>query len=314
MGFLGDVVGGLIGGAGALGGAAISGKTARRINDQNIAFARETNAQNYKIALEERALQKEFAQMGTRWKVADAQAAGLHPLFALGGSTSTYSPVMPMMQSPQVTGAGYDTGQAVADMGQSLGGAISRMESQTERTARLLQLKALEASVAKDVAQAQYWSSEAARNKQDMGSAASFPIGAEPGIPFSSQFDTVKPVAAEIESVRSGAPSVTAGDHGGLSVHRFNGVDMLLPSKDTSEPLESLGESPLAFLATLQANRKHYGEGWYRKAMQAFFPGPLSVYDDVRREFRGTRRNLNRFGNRLKRAARPRHYGTTSRW
>lgn len=35
--------------------------------------------------------QKEFAQNGIRWKVSDAQAAGLHPLAALGASTS-FSP------------------------------------------------------------------------------------------------------------------------------------------------------------------------------------------------------------------------------
>ena len=36
--------------------------------------------------------QKEFAQEGIRWKVADAKAAGIHPLYALGASTASYSP------------------------------------------------------------------------------------------------------------------------------------------------------------------------------------------------------------------------------
>lgn len=35
--------------------------------------------------------QKEFAQNSIRWRVADAEAAGLHPLAALGASTASYS-------------------------------------------------------------------------------------------------------------------------------------------------------------------------------------------------------------------------------
>ena len=38
------------------------------------------------------AAQKEFAQHGIRWKVADAQAAGVHPLYALGANTHSFSP------------------------------------------------------------------------------------------------------------------------------------------------------------------------------------------------------------------------------
>lgn len=38
-------------------------------------------------------LQKEFAQNGIRWRVADAKAAGIHPLYALGAQVTPYSPV-----------------------------------------------------------------------------------------------------------------------------------------------------------------------------------------------------------------------------
>lgn len=36
--------------------------------------------------------QKQFAQHGIRWKVRDAQAAGVHPLFALGAQTHSFQP------------------------------------------------------------------------------------------------------------------------------------------------------------------------------------------------------------------------------
>ena len=37
--------------------------------------------------------QKQFAQHGIRWKVEDAKAAGLHPLYALGANTHSFTPV-----------------------------------------------------------------------------------------------------------------------------------------------------------------------------------------------------------------------------
>lgn len=39
------------------------------------------------------AMQKEFAQNGIRWRVADAEKAGIHPLYALGAQVTPYSPV-----------------------------------------------------------------------------------------------------------------------------------------------------------------------------------------------------------------------------
>ena len=51
------------------------------------------NSAARKAAAQQAALQKEFAQNGIRWKVADAKAAGLHPLAALGAQTTSYQPV-----------------------------------------------------------------------------------------------------------------------------------------------------------------------------------------------------------------------------
>lgn len=46
-----------------------------------------------KQAHEQMDMQREFAQQGISWKVADAKRAGIHPLYALGASTHSYSPV-----------------------------------------------------------------------------------------------------------------------------------------------------------------------------------------------------------------------------
>lgn len=71
--------------------------------------------------------QKEFAQQGIRWKVADARAAGLHPLAALGANTLSYSPVTIS------GGGGSSLGAAVSSMGGDIGRAINSTRTAPER-------------------------------------------------------------------------------------------------------------------------------------------------------------------------------------
>lgn len=56
-------------------------------------------------------LQKDFAQKGIQWKVKDAKAAGIHPLYALGANTVSYSPVS--VGQPDLGAMGADIGQAI---------------------------------------------------------------------------------------------------------------------------------------------------------------------------------------------------------
>lgn len=66
--------------------------------------------------------QKEFAQNGIRWKVEDAKAAGIHPLYALGAQTASYSPM-------STSGSDY----GLSDMGQSIKGAMEAKQTAEER-------------------------------------------------------------------------------------------------------------------------------------------------------------------------------------
>ncbi|AXH73285.1 MAG: DNA pilot protein [Microviridae sp.] len=69
-------------------------------------------------------LQKEFAQNGLRWKVEDAQRAGVHPLAALGATGAQYSPV----------GLGdNDTAASFSAAGQDFSRAIDATRTQPER-------------------------------------------------------------------------------------------------------------------------------------------------------------------------------------
>lgn len=72
-------------------------------------------------------LQKEFAQQGVRWKVADARAAGINPLAALGASTSSFAPV--------AIGNTSDSSMqtALSNMGQDVGRAVNATRTAPER-------------------------------------------------------------------------------------------------------------------------------------------------------------------------------------
>lgn len=72
--------------------------------------------------------QKEFARKGIQWKVMDARDAGIHPLYALGANTVSYTP-----QSVGDVG-GNSLGAGIASAGQELGRSISASSSAQDRT------------------------------------------------------------------------------------------------------------------------------------------------------------------------------------
>lgn len=100
MGFdLGGIAGSLISAGSSIAGGMINATTSK------------------KIAREQMRLQKEFAQNGIQWRVEDAKKAGLHPLYAIGASGASYTPVS------QDSSA---MGNAVADAGAYLGKAVNQ--------------------------------------------------------------------------------------------------------------------------------------------------------------------------------------------
>lgn len=111
------IIGGsLIGAGGSLAGGLLGSSAAK-----------EAQARNEAIAAANIAMQKEFAQNGIRWKVEDAKAAGIHPLYALGAQGASFSPVS--------VGATPDTSMAsaMADMGQNIGRAVGATRTESEK-------------------------------------------------------------------------------------------------------------------------------------------------------------------------------------
>lgn len=80
------------------------------------------------------AAQREFAQNGIRWKVEDAAKAGVHPLYALGANTHSFSPIGI---------GGNPLGEGIANAGQDIGRAIQAKGTTVERAfqARSMQLQ-----------------------------------------------------------------------------------------------------------------------------------------------------------------------------
>lgn len=111
----------LVGAAGSIAGGLLSQQGGYA--GTNIDYAREMWKKNYDA-------QKEFAQNGIRWKVADAKAAGLHPLAGLG-SGSYYTPSGSIgVESTGGQGQDYSW---LGDAGQSIGRAIDAKATAEER-------------------------------------------------------------------------------------------------------------------------------------------------------------------------------------
>lgn len=90
----------------------------------NRSAAKKQQELNERARQEDYAHQKEFAQSGIQWKVADAKAAGIHPAIALGAQPASFSPI----------GVG-DTGtQHLAASGQDLSRAIDSTRTAFSRT------------------------------------------------------------------------------------------------------------------------------------------------------------------------------------
>jgi len=202
------------------------------------------------------ARQEEFAKHGIQWRVEDAKRAGLHPLYALGGSGASFSP----------------SAQPVMD-GQHVARAASAFASGFDRELQQANLEAVRASAAKDRALAAAADSEAARNRQGALATApvaeSFPL-ALPGQALDQVSVDRGPFAdvniRELPPLNHGPGYLTGDVKPGFQ--RFNtsvAGEVILPAGSSmSEAVESM-ENPAIQLWIIAENLKHYGPGADRK-------------------------------------------------
>lgn len=207
--------------------------------------------------------QREFAQHGIQWRVADAKAAGLHPLFALSGGGAAYAPA-PIIVDPMA--------EAIRSLGQSVGNYF-RPQAGGQQDGRRLPPSSGSSS----------WDPYAAEDAamgEDYGYSGS-------GIARVSDpdfgWDAWRYEQPKVQSARTGNPAVEAGPaRPGLVEYQLSpNFAMLFPAGTSfSEAVESL-ENPLMWPALLKLNADQYGSGFYQRFADAMVPGYKVATDGI---------------------------------
>lgn len=251
--------------------------------------------------------QREFAQQGIRWRVEDAKAAGLHPLYALGASTS--GPSFSVMDDPMARG--------LSEAGQNVSRAVQAQETAAQTEARLAALDASAARASADRAQADYYSALAAKARQetnvakpfpDMGDASGYVQGGDggggTGIVHQGVSNPFTGVQSPFYDRRVVEPSkvVSAssnfrGAEAGASPHwksytydKAGGLVIDLPAgSGPSEAYESMGENPSLLWMVVDHNISRYGLEWLGH-FYSLMPALFQSVGDVVGSFRGGRR------------------------
>lgn len=209
-------------GAVMFGGDLLAADSQRRATD-------DTNKANKEIARDNALMQREFAQQGVRWKVEDAKKAGIHPLYALGANTNSFSPV--------AIGHETDNSQAnmYSSMGQNISRAIQSTRTQEERDHANLQIASLKADVEGKTLDNQIRLNQL-QKMQSVGPA--FP-GSQNFIPGQGDSGLIKEKPFERIKTRPGSPHAEPGATPGLGYEiQSDGSVVPIPSADLKEKIE----------------------------------------------------------------------------
>lgn len=194
----------IIGAIGSIAGGALSAISSGRSNQTQLDVANQ-NAE----------LQREFAQQGVRWKAADARAAGLHPLFAMGASTHSFNPVS---VTPTPTDYSW-VGRTGQDIGRAVQAGLEKKDRNDillERTARVLQLNRM--GLENEVLQSQL-----ARMRGQLGPTMPTMGQSSPGgvstadVTVHPTLGTFEMKPSEITTTLPSDPATVAGPAGGQS-------------------------------------------------------------------------------------------------
>lgn len=190
--------------------------------------------------------QEEFAKKGIRWRVADAKAAGLHPLAALGAAGASYSPVV--------------THSDFSGLGQSVDRAMEATRTAPERAeAAGYRVKAAQLQLENMELQNELLRSDIARRNAQIGppmpdAATAYPVYSGDVNMTHLMGDsvgsgTVRTVPSEITSKSPVAPYKEAGTAAGGKDYDFGPLGTwTLLSSGASESLEDLDLAKYAAL------------------------------------------------------------------
>lgn len=217
------------------------------------------------------ALQREFAQSGIQWRTADAKAAGIHPLFAMGGggaaaSGSAYVPgdTQPVRDNSH---------QYLSNMGQDISRALTATMQRKDRNAEILSQLGLERAQLEN----ELLKSQIAKTTGMIGPP--MPSQTKSSNAFGdAAYGNWEPAPHEVTTAFPGSPHSAAGDARPYTQWNHTGTGLLSsPVKDSNIEVDELS-SPLGlewvvknrvtpFLGykdrkpPLELMQKHFGQG-----------------------------------------------------
>ena len=257
MGFFSDIlspVGDFIGGV----GSAVSGILGVGAADDATDAQKDMAEDNIKY-------QKEFAQKGIRWKVADAKKAGVHPLYALGANTVSFTPQY----------LDFKPNTALADMskklGQDLGRVITSVQNIKERKINVgIAEEKLKQSKIKTEADQMLLNSEKKRLQ----------VGAGPPMADVEPYKMggVETVPVQRPASPKGSPHQEVGDLPGTSFVKFAGGVMPVPGSAMKQNIEDMAVPEILTAWELYGKPSLYG-GMANKPskglLKKYYPGAI---------------------------------------
>lgn len=219
------------------------------------------------------ATQKEALQNSIRWRVADAKAAGIHPLYALGAPAFNVSPVT------------YEDkiGPAIQQMGQMMPDITRGKISEPERILQFEQYRNLVSQTDKNDAEAGYWRSMGAKVLSDTRSVNTTPglgvqneMGQDPkGAGQGLQSGWYENKAAEQISGKYGKPWSSAGKNPAYQLRMMDdGLPMYLPIAEGDSAEETIDEMSMpTWGGLLLRNARIFGPGWMKDMVNSRYLG-----------------------------------------
>lgn len=254
---------------------AAGGVISNLINQNSVENEATRNQSNFNIQMDE-TIQR---------RVADAKRAGLHPLYALGASSSPSSQPIVMQDS---------IGPALNTAGQNIATSINRRGSADDRLKTVLENKLLDSQIGETDARKNLIVAQQAQmnqaNQTDLGVRPEIrnslaPEGQAPNPPGTA---FVENQPSKVTSAKTGQPHVRAGVNPMYEERMMApGFPIMLPVAEGESPEELLSEmSAAAYAGLLEMNANKYGGKWLRDYTGLRFTGkqPTQAYLELNQQ------------------------------
>lgn len=233
------------------GSAWLEADAARQAQNKRADFEQAMWQKNYE-------LQKEFAKNGIRWRTEDAQAAGIHPLYAIGANTNSGSPI----SVGDIGFAPNPMSTALSKMSQNVSKSIRMQMTPEEKMKQDLELQLLKSQIGETDARKGYYDAQSANLlSADHASGPMFMSESDYKFPQYFGDGTIQLAPVKQYSRSLDDPTSVAGRHpvwGKFDL--FKGIDpVALPYSDSENPFENL-EGSMPFALTVMKNIQNMRE------------------------------------------------------